>query len=134
DDRRTPGHGPLPLLLPDQLAGPLVKRQEDRVAAIEVLDENDQVLVQQRAGTYPMRSGDAVQIEVPQRRALEIATQEAAGTEEGDDPFAVGHGSRGGVAVLFHHPFRLGNRPRTAPEQAAVGAVETVERPRAAVR
>lgn len=77
-DRRRPRHGPRSLALPDELPGSLVERQEDRIALVLVLGEDDEVLVEKWARAGAVRRLDLEVVVLPEEVAREVVGDKAA--------------------------------------------------------
>src|SRR6266849_3294507 len=113
-----------------QLAGALIQGHKYGLRLVLVVNEDDKVLVEERAGSGAVRGVEAQGIIMPQERPLEVVTHQAAGAEKCNHPFAIGHRRRGGIAVLIANSrFRRFRRRLPAPEQPAISPTETIDRP-----
>ncbi len=128
NDRRAPGHCSLAMVGPADLACVLVQCDADRFGAVLVVDEDDQVLVEQRARAGAVGRVELHRVVVPEQRAAEVVAHQPARTKERDHSLAVCDRRSGREAVLVAHArFRRGCGGGLRPDGAPILNAQTMD-------
>src|SRR5262245_35956058 len=139
DDRRAPGaedraiDGGL-VGLPDGLASALVERDQESLGLARAVEDDEQILVENRAGPVAPARLDCAEVALPELLAGEVIGDDASRREVGKDGFAVGDGGGGAGRILLVRCLDEVARDVLLPELLAVLAIEGDDRaPLAAV-
>ena len=120
DHRVGPPHGLSTVMLPKHRSGLLIQGHENRFTSVLILNENDLVTIEYRAGSRSMHRGEITDVLLPQKLPIHVIAHKTAITEEGDDAFSVRHRRRRRIGILTNDSLdRLGRGSRPLPLQFA---------------
>ena len=114
DHRVGPPHGLSTVMLPKHRSGLLVQGHENRFTSVLILNENDLVTIEYRAGRRSMHRGEITDVLLPLKFPLHVIAHKTAIAEEGDDAFSIRHRRRRRIGILANDSLdrlRRGSRP-----------------------